>query len=55
MAKEALVVPEEALLEVIDVIRIGLKFVKVTEDTYRELTRWCDEEEAYVKGLPNGD
>jgi hypothetical protein len=56
MAKEALVVPEENLTEVIRVIRTGLKNAKfVSKDTRRELKKWCDEEEAYLKGLPDGD
>lgn len=52
MAKEVLAVPEDSLLEVIKIIRAGLKATKkVTPDVRYNLKKWCDEEEAYMKGL----
>lgn len=56
MAKEVLVVPEERLGEVIRVIRAGLKAISgkgddVTNDTWSNLTKWCNEQEAYLKRL----
>lgn len=50
MATEILAVPEDNLVEVIAVIRSGLLTVQVSPDTREALTRWCDEEEAYIKG-----
>lgn len=53
MAKEILAVPEGSLLEVIKVIRTGLKSLKndraISKETREQLTKWCDEEEAYIK------
>lgn len=49
MARENLSVPEESLAEVIEVIRAGLEVaVEVSEDTRRNLLRWCDEEQEYL-------
>lgn len=50
MASEILAVPEDNLAEVIAVIRAGLKTTKVTPETREQLTKWCDEEEAYLRG-----
>jgi len=51
MAKEILVVPEDRLLEVIAIIRNGIKSTKiVSKDTKYNLLKWCDEEEMYMKG-----
>jgi hypothetical protein len=50
MAKETLSVPEEYLLDVIAVIRAGLKEVDVPAEVYRNLSLWCDEEEDYITG-----
>lgn len=56
MANEVLSVPEESLAQVILVIRTGLKNAKyISKETRRELKKWCDEEEAYLKGLADGD
>lgn len=56
MASETLSVPEESLAEVIIVIRTGLKNAKhISKDTRRELKKWCDEEEKYLRGLADGD
>ena len=51
MAKEALFIPEENLLEVIRVIRAGLKAVKVNKETKTALLDWCEAEESYLKRL----
>lgn len=51
MASETLNVPEEYLLEVIAVIREGLSAIVVSEVTHERLTEWCDEEEAYARGM----
>lgn len=50
MAKEILAVPEDNLLEVIRVIRLGLKAAKtgVSKEAREMLTIWCDEEEEYI-------
>jgi hypothetical protein len=50
MSKEVLYVPEDHLLEVIQVIRAGLKTEQVSPETREQLTRWCDEEEQYISG-----
>lgn len=47
---EALYVPEENLLEVISIIRAGLEHKACTKAVYKQLTKWCDEEEEYIKG-----
>lgn len=51
MAKEILAIPEEALGEVIRVIRMGLEVADVSDDTRTALTLWCDDEEEYVARL----
>lgn len=52
MASEILAVPEDSLAEVIRVIRAGLlRERKVSRDTRRNLTKWCNDEEAYLKRL----
>ena len=53
MASEILSVPEEHLEDVIYVIRRGLQFTKkgIHKDVLRQLTKWCDEEEEYLKRL----
>lgn len=50
MAKEILAVPEEHLEDVIYVIRRGLSSTKkgIDKEVYEMLTKWCDEEEAYL-------
>jgi hypothetical protein len=56
MASEVLAVPEEHLLEFIRIIRRGLKATrKVAPEVRRHLTEWCDETEAYMKGMEDGD
>lgn len=56
MASELLAVPEYLLLEVIEIIRTGLKhYRKTTSDTKELLIDWCDEEEAYIKGMGDVD
>jgi hypothetical protein len=50
MASEILVVPEEHLLEVVEIIRLGLKnHEKTSREVKRNLKKWCDEEETYMK------
>ena len=55
MATEILSVPEDHLLEVVAVLRAGLKATQhhstVGKKTREQLTKWCDEEEAYMKEL----
>jgi hypothetical protein len=53
MASEVLSVPEEKLGEVIKVIRAGLMTLDmdVSDDTFENLTKWCDEEEEYLKRI----
>lgn len=51
MASEVLRVPEDALAEVIAVIRAGLGVVKVRRATKSALLRWCDEEQDYLRRL----
>lgn len=51
MATETLYVPESKLIEVIRVIRAGLRAVRVSRDTRRALLDWCREEEDYLKVL----
>lgn len=47
---EILAVPEDNLLEVIRVIRAGLRVSKkVSADTRRNLTKWCNDETKYLK------
>lgn len=56
MAREVLVVPEESLAEVTAVIRAGLAGKpNVSEDTRRNLTRWCDEMEEYLREMAEDD
>lgn len=56
MASESLHVPEESLTEVIAVIRNGLVISKkISRDTRRNLKKWCDEMEEYVKELTGAD
>jgi hypothetical protein len=54
MATEILSVPEDHLLEVIKVIRAGLKATKddknITPETRQQLTKWCRDEEKYIRG-----
>lgn len=49
MASEILSVPEEYLIEVIKVIRAGLKKVRISKETSIQLKKWCKEEEEYLK------
>ena len=56
MASEVLAVPEDDLLEVIKIIRAGLKATKnVTPDVREALTEWCDDEEEYMTRSGDGD
>lgn len=50
MASELLRVPEENLLEVIGIIRAGLKAKSkaVSKDVREALEEWCDDEEEYM-------
>ncbi len=48
MASEILSIPEENLLEVIQVIRTGLMHTRVSEETETQLLNWCAEEEEYI-------
>lgn len=56
MASETLSVPEEHLGDVIHVIRRGLQSTKksIDKEVYEQLTKWCDEEEEYLKRLGDG-
>lgn len=50
MSCENLCVPEEHLLEVINVILAGLEVVAdVTPEVERQLKKWCRENERYMK------
>lgn len=53
MASEILSVPEEHLEDVIYVIRRGLQSTKkgIDKKVFEQLTKWCDEEEEYLKRL----
>jgi hypothetical protein len=53
MASETLSVPEEHLEDVIYVIRRGLLSTKkaIHKDVLKQLTKWCDEEEEYLRRL----
>lgn len=54
MAAEILSVPEEHLLEVIAIIRTGLKHTKkITPEVEKQLKKWCNEEEDYM--ISEGD
>lgn len=56
MGREVLVVPEESLAEVISVIRAGLiSKPNISEDTRRNLMRWCDEMEEYLNEMAEDD
>lgn len=52
--REVLLVPVKDLAEVIQVIRLGLKFMKdnklpISDPVYVSLTYWCDAEEIFLK------
>jgi len=50
--QEILAVPEEYLEEVIKIIRNGLANTKdVPDEVHENLTRWCNDEEQYLKSL----
>jgi hypothetical protein len=53
MASETLTVPEEHLEDVIYIIRRGLASTKkaIDKQVIKQLTKWCDEEEEYLKRL----
>ena len=55
MANETLSVPEENLSQVIRVIRAGVQLFDGTPHLDREvrdkLTKWCNEEEQYLRSL----
>jgi hypothetical protein len=58
VASEILSVPEAHIPEVIGVIRRGLEGAPrglVSRDVRQALTRWCAEEEAYLRGLSAND
>jgi len=55
MAIETLNIPEEHLEQVIEVIRIGLKTVKVDTACGYALLKWCNEEELYLEKGKNND
>lgn len=47
---EILSVPEEYLLEVIKIIRAGLKTnPNCNKEVKQQLTKWCKDEEDYIK------
>jgi hypothetical protein len=49
MACENLCVPEEYLLEVVNVIRAGVEVIdNISEETEVQLERWCDKMERYM-------
>jgi hypothetical protein len=49
MAKEALYIPEDDLLTVIEIIREGMRVVKAPLHVAGYLTEWCNDEEAYIR------
>lgn len=52
MASEILSIPEDYLEEVIDIIRVGLRECEpVNLKVKQQLTKWCDEEQAYLERL----
>lgn len=52
MASEVLAVPERHLAEVISIIRTGLDVKKkVTPEVKEQLSKWCNDEEEYLKRL----
>jgi hypothetical protein len=52
MAIEVLHVPEQHLMEVIGILRVGLAHTPGVSPEVREaLTTWCDDEERYMKGV----
>lgn len=56
MASDVLAVPEEYLMEVIKVIRVGLESAPDTSEFVREkLVEWCAAEEAYFRRLQEGE
>jgi len=51
MAKAILAIPEENLIEVIRVIRMGLKCKSyISNETEKALKKWCIEQETYIVG-----
>lgn len=51
MASEVLAVPEEHLIEVCEILRLGLrKHPKVTPEVRQQLLTWVAEQEAYMNG-----
>lgn len=52
MANEILSIPEDYLADVIKIIRLGLKaYHDVDVVVEHALTKWCKEEEEYLKEL----
>ena len=49
MAKSILAIPEENLLEFINIIVVGLRKRSVTADFKAYLADWCNEEWNYIK------
>jgi hypothetical protein len=55
MASEVLTVPEDHLMEVIEIIRAGLRATpNATPEVKRQLTKWCKDEEKYIRRLVEG-
>jgi len=50
MAKETLTIPEDSLLEVVEVIEAGLFVMKnkISLNTRENLTKWCNDERDYM-------
>ena len=51
MGKEILAIPEENILEVIEVIEQGLKVTNVSNDVECNLKEWCREHREYLAEL----
>jgi len=48
-------VPEDHLMEVIEIIRAGLRATpNATPEVKRQLTKWCKDEEKYIRRLVEG-
>lgn len=52
MAREVLIIPEASLNDVIIIIRNGLNWTSTSDVSpivAERLSKWCDEQEAYLK------
>ena len=51
LAKSGLFVPDQHVQEVVDTIKAGMVVMKnmISIDTQANLSRWCAEQEAYLK------